>query len=86
MTIRHVSAADARAMLAQGAVLVDIREADEWRQSHIPGAVLYPLSQIARPTAHYGTGDPFLPQRRPNRHAETVPGAEVLLPDGGIEA
>jgi len=31
-----------------GAVLVDVREPDEYRSGHIPGAVNLPLSQIGR--------------------------------------
>ena len=31
-----------------GAVLVDVREADEFRSGHIPGAINQPLSTISR--------------------------------------
>ena len=31
-----------------GAVLVDVREADEFRSGHIPGAITQPLSTISR--------------------------------------
>ncbi len=40
--IREVSAEDARARAERGAVVVDVREADEWEQGHIPGAVFIP--------------------------------------------
>ena len=33
-----------------GAVLVDVREVDEFRSGHIPGAVNVPLSQINNTT------------------------------------
>ena len=33
-----------------GAILVDVREADEFRSGHIPGAVNVPLSAIASTT------------------------------------
>lgn len=36
-------------MLHRGAVLVDIRERDEHVREHIPGALLWPMSQGARP-------------------------------------
>src|SRR5438105_3232056 len=39
--IREVSAEEARAR-ARDAVLVDVREADEWSQGHVPGAVFIP--------------------------------------------
>lgn len=34
--------------LTPGALLVDVREADEFQSGHIPGAVNEPLSEIAR--------------------------------------
>ena len=40
--IREVSAEEARDAAAAGAVLVDVREADEWAQGHAPGAVFIP--------------------------------------------
>jgi len=39
--IREISPQDARAR-ADKAVLVDVREADEWAQGHVPGAVFIP--------------------------------------------
>ena len=32
MTIKHIPPAEAFAMLSHGAILVDIREKDEWRR------------------------------------------------------
>ncbi len=29
-----------------GALLVDVREADEWQAGHVPGALLLPLSEL----------------------------------------
>jgi molybdopterin/thiamine biosynthesis adenylyltransferase/rhodanese-related sulfurtransferase len=40
--IREVSAQEARALAGAGAVLLDVREADEWSQGHLPGAVFIP--------------------------------------------
>jgi molybdopterin/thiamine biosynthesis adenylyltransferase/rhodanese-related sulfurtransferase len=40
--VREVSVVDARALAGQGAVLVDVREADEWQQGHAPDAVHVP--------------------------------------------
>lgn len=37
---------------AQGAVLIDVREASEWTSGHAPGAQHIPLGQLA---AHYAT-------------------------------
>ena len=40
--IREVTPQEAQAAAANGAVLVDVREADEWAQGHAPGAVHIP--------------------------------------------
>jgi molybdopterin/thiamine biosynthesis adenylyltransferase/rhodanese-related sulfurtransferase len=40
--IREVSPEDARVQADKGAVLVDVREPDEWANGHIPGAVYIP--------------------------------------------
>ena len=37
---------DATNLMAEGALMVDIREADEWEEVRIPGAVFKPLSEI----------------------------------------
>lgn len=37
----------------EGAVLIDVRGADEYRQGHIPGAVNIPLDSIDRVLAEY---------------------------------
>ncbi len=40
--VREVDVASARARVAQGAALLDVREADEFAQGHVPGAVFIP--------------------------------------------
>jgi molybdopterin/thiamine biosynthesis adenylyltransferase/rhodanese-related sulfurtransferase len=40
--VREVSPAEARDLAASGAAIVDVREADEWVQGHIPGALFIP--------------------------------------------
>jgi molybdopterin/thiamine biosynthesis adenylyltransferase/rhodanese-related sulfurtransferase len=44
--IREVLPTEADALRARGAVLVDVREAAEWDQGHIPGAVHVPKSHL----------------------------------------
>jgi rhodanese-related sulfurtransferase len=92
MSTEHIQPADAFAMLAHGAVLVDIRETDEWRREHIPVALHRSLSAIGKhPPKHDGAV--IFHCRSGNRTAvnagrlaATVPGAKVYLLDGGIEA
>ncbi len=44
----NVKAAQAVELVAGGATLVDVRESNEWRTGHAPGAVHIPLGQIAQ--------------------------------------
>jgi rhodanese-related sulfurtransferase len=41
-----VSPEDARAAVAAGALLLDVREQEEWDLARVPGAVLIPLSEL----------------------------------------
>jgi molybdopterin/thiamine biosynthesis adenylyltransferase len=40
--VREISVAEACTRAAQGAALIDVREADEWSQGHAPGAIFIP--------------------------------------------
>jgi sulfur-carrier protein adenylyltransferase/sulfurtransferase len=44
--IREVSTTEARALAGTGAVLLDVRETDEWSQGHVPGAVFIPRGYL----------------------------------------
>ncbi len=46
MTIATLTPAEARALIAQGARLIDIRDADEYAREHIPDAELVPLASL----------------------------------------
>lgn len=45
--IPQVTAAEAQQKHIEGAVIVDVREPDEWRQGHIAGAVHIPLGALS---------------------------------------
>ncbi len=47
-SIEEVSAEEAKAKQKAGAVIVDVREAHEWREGYIPGAKLIPLGSLAK--------------------------------------
>jgi rhodanese-related sulfurtransferase len=54
-TFKSVQAQEAAALLEQGAVLVDVRESEEFKTSHIPKANSHPMSVInAAALASYG--------------------------------
>ncbi len=44
--VPEVSPLEAQVYLADGALLVDIRELAEWQESRIPGAVFKPMSEL----------------------------------------
>lgn len=44
---REVSVSEAAALRDGGAFILDVREPDEWVESHIPGTTLIPLGELA---------------------------------------
>ena len=46
-TADSISPTDALEMTKRGALIVDVREPDEWRSGHAPGAKHVPLGQLA---------------------------------------
>ena len=46
-SLPEVSAVQAAALVRDGAVLVDVREGDEWAAGHAPDAVHMPMSSLA---------------------------------------
>ncbi|HVB74118.1 MAG TPA: rhodanese-like domain-containing protein [Ktedonobacteraceae bacterium] len=47
-SVEEVSAEEAKAKQKAGAVVVDVREPNEWREGYIPGAKLISLGSLAR--------------------------------------
>lgn len=44
---REISVSQASAKREAGAFILDVRQPEEWNQSHIPGATLIPLGELA---------------------------------------
>ncbi|MFL9841313.1 rhodanese family protein [Sphingomonas sp. ST-64] len=90
MTIRAIAPADARREVEAGAVLVDIREADEHAREKIPGAINVPLARIGEVAA---LGRPLVfhcrSGMRTQANAEALRAAAGDAPchllDGGID-
>ena len=92
MTLPHISPDKARELIARGAVLVDIREADEHARAHIAAARHEPLSRLGQLDIdkdavavifHCRTG------HRTAGHADRLAqstGTEAFILDGGIDA
>jgi rhodanese-related sulfurtransferase len=44
---REISVSEASAMREEGAFVLDVREPEEWNESHIPDTTLIPLGELA---------------------------------------
>jgi rhodanese-related sulfurtransferase len=91
MSLPTIDVARARLLLDQGAVLVDVREADEHARERVPGARHNPLSRLAAVEAP--TGQPVIFHCRSGaRTAANAPRlaaatrCEAYLLEGGLEA
>ena len=92
--LKTISPARAAELMRQGAVLIDIREADEHAREHIPGARHHALSRIDT-DAPMRPGDDVLvfhcrsgARTRGNaaRLADASSACEAYILDGGLEA
>lgn len=91
MTVKHITAPEARRLAGQGALIVDIREANEYRSENIPGALNAPLSRLGETPV---SGAPMVvfhckSGARTRMNAEALAAAteaEAYILDGGIEA
>jgi rhodanese-related sulfurtransferase len=86
--MKMISPADANAMIAQGARLIDVRGADEFARSRIPGAVNMPLDSLQPLTGDAAVIFHCLTGNRTSVHhdklAIAAPGSFVM--DGGLQA
>lgn len=78
-----IDVTDLAAELAQGAPLVDVRQPDEFQQSHIAGARLIPLGEVPDRTAELPTDETvYVVCRSGNRSGRAV----EFLRHQGIDA
>jgi rhodanese-related sulfurtransferase len=91
--MKTISPRDAKTLIAQGAVLVDIREADEHARERIPGARSSPLStgafqapQNGVAVVHCKSGNRTRMNAPALRAAAQGAACEVYLLEGGIDA
>ena len=68
---------------ADGAVVVDVREPDEYVRGHVPGAVLIPLGQLPRRTDEVPRIGPVFVVCASGRRSRT---AASVLEAAGIDA
>ncbi len=92
--LKTISPSRAAELMQQGAVLIDIREADEHARERIPGAQHHALSRIDRTNPLRG-GDELLifhcksgmrTKGNAARLAAVAPNCDTYILDGGIDA
>lgn len=95
MPLATLSPTEARRLLDQGALLVDIREADEHARENIPGARLAPLSRLDQTDLAFSEGQRVLfhcrsgarTQGNAARLSAKAGGAcEAFILEGGLDA
>ena len=75
-----VSVAEAAALRDDGALVLDVREPDEWAAGHIPGATLIPLGELSSRAGELARSHRIVVVcRSGNRSAE---GRDILLAAG----
>lgn len=91
MPLKHITAMEAKKLVDDGALLVDVREAYEHADENIPGARNEPLSRIAAAGISGAAAVVFhcksgARTRMNARALEGCTDADVYILDGGIEA
>jgi rhodanese-related sulfurtransferase len=95
MSLPKISPQQAHKMLSEGAILIDIREADEYAREHIAGAKLLSLSKLEAADLGGQRGTPVILHCRSGartagnapRLAAKIGGAcDAFIVDGGLDA
>lgn len=73
--VKQINPEQAHERLTAGAVIVDVREADEWRQGHIDGALHLPLSRIAELPQQVGRDEEVIVVCRSGNRSSVATGA-----------
>lgn len=77
---REVSVPEASTLRDAGAFILDVREPDEWNESHIPGATLIPLGQLASRVAELPQDQEIVVVCRSGNRSQQ--GRDILLSAG----
>lgn len=91
MPLKHINAKEAKRLVDDGAILVDVREHIEYASENIPGARNHPLSRMGAPLENAAPVVVFHcksgARTRMNAGAlASCTNAEAYVLDGGIEA
>ena len=80
ITIPEIDVLEAKQRVENGALLIDVREQNEYDDIHIPGAQLFALSELAQSYRDLPTDKPLVMQCRSG--ARSAKAAEFLLQNG----
>ena len=76
----EISVAEASAMRDKGAFILDVRQPEEWTESHIPGATLIPLGELASRVKEVPQGQEIVVVCRSGNRSQQ--GRDILLSAG----
>ena len=82
-TVPEVTAEEGRRLVEEGALLLDVREADEWDAGHAPAAVWIPLGEISARASELPRERRSSPSAAPGRARSRSPSALI---DAGYDA
>jgi rhodanese-related sulfurtransferase len=94
MSLPQIKADEALRLIREGAVLVDVREADEYAREKVQGARNMPLSKIEAVELAVATGKPVIFHCRSGARtmahagslAQKAGGCEAFIVEGGLDA
>ncbi|MFA5679381.1 MAG: rhodanese family protein [Pseudomonas sp.] len=93
MSLKSITPEAARQLLEQGAVLVDIRAADEYAREHIPGARHMPVDQLNSGQKPFGDANAVIYHCRAGQRTAmnaaklaSCVSCEAYMLDGGLDA
>ena len=89
---KEIEPRDVAERMRHGAVLLDVRDPDEWTESHVRGAIHIPLGELQGRIAEVPTGLELICMCRSGRRSEKAcaivgevrPSAQAINMTGGI--
>jgi rhodanese-related sulfurtransferase len=90
--VQDVSAEEGRERVTAGALLLDVREADEWEAGHAPEAVWIPMGELSARVDELPRDTPIVAICRSGARSRTVAealagaGYDVVNLDGGMRS
>lgn len=90
--VSDIDPAEVDRLVAEGALLLDVREDDEWAAGHAPSAVHLPMGQVVEGMGELGTGRTIVCMCRAGGRSQSVAvhlagsGFDVRNAAGGMQA